>query len=247
MYIVKSTLIFIAAFLIIGCSKSSSDNTGKAPSDSLDQYIEKTIAQKKELMKRRQKFEESRAFRSIIKYKPIIKKYSKRYGFDWRLIAAQIMQESRFRESARSRAGARGLMQIMPGTARELSAELDIIYILKNPRENIAAGIYHMKKQFNYFPKADFSNRIKLSLAAYNAGVGRVFDAQDISVYYHRSPYKWINIKKHITMLKKEDWAVHLQVWPQGKPRYGYFKGYNETIPYVDNIWDMYQYYKLLL
>ena len=39
----------------------------------------------------------------VIKYKPIIKKYAKRYGFDWRLIVAQIVQESGFKEKARSR------------------------------------------------------------------------------------------------------------------------------------------------
>ena len=106
--------------------------------DSLTLYIEDQIAQKKELFEMRRKFVQSRSFHSLLKYKPIIKKYSKRYGFDWRLIAAQIMQESRFREEARSHVGARGLMQIMPRTAREISAELDLMYIIKNPRENIA-------------------------------------------------------------------------------------------------------------
>jgi membrane-bound lytic murein transglycosylase F len=185
--------------------------------------------------------------KSISKYKPIIKKYSKRYGFDWRLIVAQIMQESRFREKARSHVGAKGLMQIMPGTASELSKELDIQYILKNPRENIAAGIYHMKKQFGHFPNADFQNRTKLSLAAYNCGVGRIYDAQEMTKFNRLSPYKWKNIDPYLGMLKPKYWEMHLQIWPQGKPKYGYFYGEEETRTYVKNIWSLYNLYKKIL
>lgn len=246
MPIFKFIIIFLV-FILFSCNRESENNLSQGEADTLTAFLKKEIAGKRELKKLQDKFSTSASFRSILKYKPIIKKYSKRYGFDWRLIAAQIMQESRFREEARSRVGARGLMQIMPQTAKELSAELDILYILKNPRENIAAGIYHMKKQYGYFPKADYTNRLKLSLAAYNAGPGRVFDSQDIARYKKKSPYKWNNIRASISKLKSDDWQLHLQVWPQGKPRYGYFYGYEETISYVDNIWEMYKVYKKLL
>jgi membrane-bound lytic murein transglycosylase F len=185
--------------------------------------------------------------KSISQYKPIIKKYSKRYGFDWRLIAAQIVQESGFKVQARSRVGASGLMQLMPGTAREISKELDIEYIMKNPRENITAGIYHLQKQYRMFPEANYSNRSKLALASYNCGIGRVFDAQDISRYYKQSAHIWDNVRPNLALLKKTDWQLHLQVWPTGQPAYGYFYGYNETINYVENIWRLYEAYQVIL
>jgi len=215
--------------------------------DSLEVTIKKVIEEKRKLNELKEEFEKSRYMNALLKYKPIIKKYSKRYGFDWRLIVAQIMQESKFREEARSHVGARGLMQIMPNTARELSKELDILYILRNPRENIAAGIYHMKKQYNLFPNADFPNRTKLSLAAYNCGAGRIFDAQDIVRYYRLSPNVWNNVKKYLGSLKSGDWEVHLLVWPTGKPKHGYFYGETETTTYVANIWEMYNLYRKIL
>jgi membrane-bound lytic murein transglycosylase F len=135
-------------------------------------------------------------------------------------------------------------MQLMPGTEIEISRELDFQYIQKNPRENIAAGIYHMKKQHGFFPHSNYNNRLKLSLAAYNCGAGRIFDAQDMSRYFKYSPDQWKSVKKYLAMLKNEDWKVHLQIWPQGKPKHGYFYGYEETVTYVDHIWEMYEIYR---
>ncbi len=211
--------------------------------DSLKIKIERKLAEKRELDRLRTELIRGRLGKAISKYKPVIKKYSKRYGFDWRLITAQIVQESGFRTTARSRVGAVGLMQIMPYTASELSREIDKEYILKSPRENITAGIYHLKKQFRYFPDASEEDRTKLALASYNCGVGRVFDAQDIARYYKRPANQWDHVKPYLSMLKKSDWQLHLQVWPDGKPRFGYFYGYNETINYVDNIYALYEMY----
>lgn len=241
-------LVLISLFiLMVSCSSNELNNSDIVTKDSLSIEIEKRIAEKKELEKFRQDFERRGYMKAIAKYKPIIKKYSKRYGFDWRLIVAQIMQESRFKEKAKSHVGAKGLMQIMPRTASELSKELDIQYILKNPRENIAAGIYHMKKQFAHFPNANYQNRTKLSLAAYNCGVGRIYDAQEMTKYYRLSPNVWNNVNQYLGKLRPKYWEMHLQIWPQGKPRYGYFYGEEETLSYVENIWTLYSLYKKIL
>ena len=233
--------------IFISCSNEEFQVVNNANNDSLSIEMQKKITAKKELEKFRQEFERRGYMKAISKYKPIIKKYSKRYGFDWRLIVAQIMQESRFREKARSHVGAKGLMQIMPRTASDLSKELDIQYILKNPRENIAAGIYHMKKQYGHFPNADFQNRTKLSLAAYNCGVGRIYDAQQMTKFDRLSPNVWKNVNQYLGRLKPKYWETHLQVWPQGKPKYGYFYGEEETLTYVENIWTLYNLYKKIL
>lgn len=229
------------------CQSSPSSDSVEKDDLKLRKTVKESIAEKKQLDKIKKQLSRKHLSKAISKYKPIIKKYSKRYGFDWRLITAQIVQESGFKMKARSRVGAHGLMQIMPGTARELSKELDIEYIMKNPRENITAGIYHLKKQLRYFPDAKNIERTKLALASYNCGVGRVLDAQDITRYYKRPHTFWINVRPYLATLKESDWQLHLQVWPEGKPNHGYFYGYNETINYVDNVWALYQSYRKIM
>ncbi|HES59030.1 MAG TPA: hypothetical protein ENO18_01245 [Caldithrix sp.] len=237
---------WIALFLLACQSSNGGAVKGTDPSE-LRETIKDQIAEKKQLELIKAQLSRRHLSESIEKYKPIIKKYSKRYGFDWRLIAAQIVQESGFKTKAQSRVGAHGLMQIMPGTAQEISRELDIEYIMKNPRENITAGIYHLKKQLRYFPEADANERTKLALASYNCGVGRVFDAQDIARYYRKSPHQWRIVSPYLSTLKQSDWELHLQVWPQGKPTHGYFYGSDETISYVNNIWVLYKAYQKIL
>jgi len=241
-------VIILFGLTVLSCTrKTSTAKTDIIKSDSLMAVIESRIQKKRHLSKLSENLKNSRTGRSIEKYKPIIKKYSKRYGFDWRLIVAQIAQESNFKEKARSRVGAKGLMQLMPLTAKEISRELDIQYIMKNPRENITAGIYHLKKQMRYFPDSKPVDRTRLALASYNAGPGRVFDAQEIASYHKKSENKWPMVRPYLAMLKKSDWELHLQVWPKGQPKYGYFYGSNETITYVDRIWDTYLVYKEIL
>ncbi len=207
-----------------------------AAADSLVHMVEKRIAEKKQEEKFRQKILPSDFKKKVEDYYPVIRKYSKRYGFDWRLIVVQILKESRFKENARSHVGAMGLMQIMPSTAGEIRREMDIEYISNNPRENITAGIYHLYKQLKYFPEANRSNRIKLALAAYNAGVGRIFDAQDIARFLDLDPQTWEAVRYTLPKLTNEHWRLHLEVWELGVPNYGYFYGYDQTIDYVDYI-----------
>ncbi|KAA3613193.1 MAG: hypothetical protein D8M58_12870 [Calditrichaeota bacterium] len=240
-------LIIFFTLSFLSCNKPTVVDKSDVSSDSLIAEIEQRLQDKRHLGKLSRNLKNSRLGRSIDKYKPIIKKYSKRYGFDWRLIVAQIAQESSFKEKARSRVGAKGLMQLMPMTAEEISRELDIKYIMKNPRENITAGIYHLKKQMRYFPDSKPVDRTRLALASYNAGPGRVFDAQEIASYHKKSDNKWPIVKPYLGMLKKSDWELHLQVWPNGQPKYGYFYGSHETTTYVDKIWDTYLIYKKIL
>lgn len=241
-------VMWILLFLFAACGHHNPPKVQMNQADSaLLKMVEQRIEEKKALEKVRLNLERSNLMLHIDRYLPLIKKYAKRYGFDFRLIIAQIIQESGFKMHARSRVGARGLMQIMPGTARELSRELDIEYILLRPRENITAGIYHLYKQTQYFPDAPPEDRLKLALASYNAGAGRVFDAQDIARYFKQPVNHWESVKPYLAMLKKTDWQLHLQVWASGRPPHGYFYGYEETISYVENIWNMYQMYRKIL
>ena len=215
-----------------------------AEQDSLMSIIEQKIESKKQQQAELEKFRKRQLPRNfseqLKKYFPIIRKYTARYKLDWRLTIAQILKESYFKENAMSNVGAMGLMQIMPRTAREITSEIDIAYITKDPNENITAGIYYMYKQLKNFPRADPDNRIMLALAAYNAGIARVYDAQDIARVRQLDPNTWAAVKECLPLLTDEHWKLHLEVWELGHPTFGYFYGYEETIDYVDDIMKKY-------
>jgi soluble lytic murein transglycosylase-like protein len=101
---------------------------------------------------------------------------SRKYGIDPRLIMAQIEVESTFNPRAVSKAGARGLMQIMPDTGRQLARELGFTdYDLFDPVTNVRMGIYYMSKLIRRFGDYD------TALSAYFWGQTRV--ARDVSSY----------------------------------------------------------------
>jgi len=214
--------------------------------DTLLQNLVNKIKNKQKLTSIKKRILKRHIQKKIAIYEPVITKFSKRYGMDWRLIVAQILKESRFAEKSVSYMGAKGLMQIMPRTAREISRELKIQGVIKNPRANIIGGIYHMSKQLRFFRKAEFDNRIRFALAAYNCGAGHVFDAQDISVYQKRDPREWVNIRPNLMMLKKKHYPLHLKVWPSGIPEYGYFYDHKQTLNYVADIMDYYEMLKMI-
>ncbi|GBD93277.1 soluble lytic murein transglycosylase precursor [bacterium BMS3Abin05] len=127
----------------------------------------------------------------ISRYDRIIKKYSWRYGFDWRLIAAQIYAESRFDPGVRSYVGAVGLMQIMPGTAKHLGTHPKL---LLKPEINIALGVLYDRRLYNIWKEEKGKDRLAFTFASYNAGHNRVLRAQKKA----RLPDKWKSIKRHL-------------------------------------------------
>lgn len=133
----------------------------------------------------------SRGFCRISPYDRVVKKHARRWGFDWRLISAQIFVESRFREQAKSKVGAMGLMQIMPSTAKWLGKDPASMV---RPEDNIALGCYYNRKLYELWKDREESHRLAFTFASYNAGPGRVRRATRRA----EDPYTWDGIRPHL-------------------------------------------------
>lgn len=178
--------------------------------------------------------------RCIRNYGPAIKRYAGRYGFDWRLVLAIIKQESGYSRDALSHKGAAGLMQIMPMTGEELARKLDLDD-LSHPEQNIQAGVYYLRKIYDLFEGVEEADRLMLTLAAYNAGLSRVHDAQELALYLNDRQTEWRAVKDALPFLSKRYYTLHRSIWGQDKPRRsGWFGKSRETIRYVDSVMDNY-------
>lgn len=167
----------------------------------------------------------------LSRYDKLVKKYSQRYGFDWRLITAQMYSESRFQEDAHSHSGAIGLMQVMKNTGKQLN-----LTALHKPDINIHAGVKYMhwlSKRFD--PELPIADRMWFTLASYNAGLGHVFDAKRLAIKKGLNPNRWFdNVEKTMLMLSKRKYYQ--------KSRYGYVRG-REPVGYVRKIKTLYENY----
>ena len=155
-------------------------------------------------------------------YSQIIKKRALKNDFDWRLIAAQVYQESHFDPQAQSHAGAFGLMQLTRSTADSMGVK-----DLFDPVENIDAGIRYLKKLYDFFDKARDPDRLFIALAAYNIGQGHILDARNIAREMDLSPDMWRSLKKTLPLLQQRKYYK--------KAKYGYCRG-TEPIEYVKQI-----------
>ncbi|MCP4042342.1 MAG: transglycosylase SLT domain-containing protein, partial [Gammaproteobacteria bacterium] len=164
-------------------------------------------------------------------YDELARRYADKYGFDWRLIISQMYQESRFNPEAESWAGALGLMQLMPRTAKQMGLEQ-----LKNPEKGIQAGVKYLawlRERFD--PDMPVADRIWFSLAAYNAGTGHVRDARRLARRNGWDSNQWFdNVEKAMLMLSKKKHAANA--------RHGYVRG-REPVNYVRAIRSRYSAY----
>ncbi len=135
------------------------------------------------------------------KFDPHFRKYSKRYfgpNVDWRWFKAQGIAESALRHNAKSGAGAKGIMQILPSTFAEIRNKNPQFTNIDEPRWNIAAGIYYDRQLYRKMADVRaFQNRLYLTFAGYNAGYGGVLNA----IRRSRSPrqdIEWKYLKNHL-------------------------------------------------
>lgn len=173
--ILKSCLYFLViAFCIQGCDSSVTraqleEKTKRDTwAERIFENIEKDNTQLKKKVVELEKTKSSRSGQAIQKgslseIHTYINEYSKKYGVQENLVKAIIKQESGFDQKSISPAGAIGLMQLMPATAKSLGVDP------YNAKENIDGGVKHL----SYLMKS-YSGNVELALAGYNAGSGNV-------------------------------------------------------------------------
>lgn len=156
-------------------------------------------------------------------FEKLIAEYARRAGFDWRLVAAIIFEESRFDPHAVSPAGARGLMQVREIAARDVG-ELEF----RDPAANVRAGVRYLSKLTRIFAAADGRDRLALVLAAYNMGPAHVRDGQRLAKRLGYDPWGWDGAMKRVLPLLEEA-EFHRRL------RHGYARG-RATVAYVDRV-----------
>ncbi|MBF0376580.1 MAG: membrane-bound lytic murein transglycosylase MltF [Desulfamplus sp.] len=161
------------------------------------------------------------------KYQKAIVRESEKHGFDWRIIAAVIYQESRFDPKARSETGVRGLMQV----TEEAAAEMGVTN-RRDPIQNLKAGIGYLNSLYQKFHDVhDTMERIKFALASYNVGYGHVTDAQKIAQKKGLDGNRWASLTKTLPLLSKPRYY--------SKAKYGYARGH-EPIKYIKKVFAYY-------
>ncbi len=217
---------------------------------AIDDWLEKLKRTPDFNVIRRRYFDNNPAFRrwvrspysslsggGISEYDSLLQLHGERLDWDWRLLASQVYQESRFDPRARSWAGARGLMQLLPETALAHGAENPY-----DPGQNLAAGtdyLLWLQRQWDHIE--DPLIRRQFVLASYNVGLGHVHDAQRLAAAADLDSLLW---DEHVAtqMLRLEDPAVY----NREEILYGYCRG-SEPVNYVRDILDRYIHYVILM
>jgi membrane-bound lytic murein transglycosylase MltF len=131
----------------------------------------------------------SNGLEQLAEYRSLLQRYGEQYGFDWRLLAALVFQESRFDPDAKSGQGAVGLMQVLPSTGKEVGFDN-----IRDPEANIHAGTKYLAfLRDRYFSDEAIAphERDRLTLAAYNAGPARVRKLRERAQSMGRDPDRW--------------------------------------------------------
>jgi len=156
------------------------------------------------------------------KYKAVIRKTSEKYGFDWRLMAAVIYQESHFNPQAKSFTGVEGIMQLTKVTAKEMG-----VMDRRDPIQSITGGIKYLNKLHDRYEEARDPDRLRIALASYNIGHGHIRDAQKIAKERDLDPNSWSALEQILPLLRYPKYYK--------KTTHGYCRG-TEPVRYVNRI-----------
>ena len=161
-----------------------------------------------------------------------------RYGLDWLFLSAIANVESKFNPIAVSKAGAVGLMQVMPLVAKSMGYAPEALIDAKANVE-IAARLLHENNDMLRLPSTfDKNERLNFILACYNAGYPRIADARRLARYHEDNADEWGVVATYLPLLAEPEYATHEVV------QSGEFCGSEETIAYVRKVMRVYGRYK---
>lgn len=161
--------------------------------------------------------------KTLPKYEKLFKNAGKKYKIPWIILAAQSYQESHWKPTARSYTGVQGMMMLTNDTAKLLGVKNRL-----SVKQSIYGGAKYFDMMRSKFPKGlEGKNLWAFTLAAYNVGLGHVYDAQKLAKKLHKNPYSWNDLKTILPLLSQKKYYKNL--------KYGYARG-NEPVHYVDAI-----------
>ncbi len=174
----------------------------------------------------------------ISAFDDLFKRYAPEIGWDWRLLASLAYTESNFDPDVVSRAGAQGLMQLMPVTAHNMGVPVGRE---GDPEESVRAAVKYLSYTSTVFGSVPNEERHKFVLAAYNSGIGHVLDAMALAEKYGRDKYVWEdNVERYLLLKSNEEYYTD----PVCKN--GYLRG-AETEKFVRITLERYERYRELI
>jgi len=170
----------------------------------------------------------------ISPFDEVVQEVADQYNFDWKLITAQMYQESRFNPKKKSAAGAMGLLQVMPRTAKEMG--LKNPKQIQDPRVSVELGVKYLAKMFDRLEDVPrLKDRVYFALASYNAGYYHVQDARILARRLKLDPDRWFgNVERTLRLLEQPKYYR--------RAKYGYCRGW-EPVQYVTEIQNRYSVY----
>ena len=152
-------------------------------------------------------------------------KYSDQHNLPWTLLAAKAYQESHWDPNAVSPTGVKGIMMLTLPTAKTLGITNRL-----DPEQSIKGGARYFGQLLDRVPESiPEKQRSAFAMAAYNVGMGHIYDARKLARELGKDPDSWKDIKSVLPLLSRKKYYKTLQ--------HGYARGY-EPVRYVDRIFN---------
>jgi membrane-bound lytic murein transglycosylase F len=170
----------------------------------------------------------------LCEYDQLLRQYATELNWDWRLLASQAFQESRFKADAHSWAGATGLLQLMPRTAREYG-----VTNARDPEDNVRGAVKFLVWLNDYWSTRipNEGERLRFILASYNCGAGHVEDARRLTEKYGGNPVSWNDVSYWLLQKSTQ------QFYTDPVVKFGFCRGI-EPVNYVQLILERFDHYR---
>lgn len=203
--------------------------------DIYKRYYDRTLSEDLDFNLSYFKNRKEKGDKNVSAYDEIFKRYSSISGYDWHLLAAIAYCESRYNPSVESRFGALGLMQVMPATAKAVGVDPSS---LVNPDNNVKAAARIIKKLDDTLKSKveDPEERMKFIVAAYNSGLGHIYDSMALAEKLGLDPQRWVGNVSIAALMKSRP-----EYYTDPVVKHGYFRG-RETVEFVDHVTSIFNY-----